>query len=129
MGGRGEAGSHIWAGGDAGGAAGDGCAGGSGGAAGGADGGYPRTSSIAAAGAGSGRELHVEFEGLDGVKEHDFKTGYGSSLPLATVMRSDSGVLLAWAMNGETLTPDHGFPLRVVVPGLPSDVHCAHLGC
>ena len=74
-------------------------------------------SSIAAAGAGSGRELHVEFEGLDGVKEHDFKTGYGSSIPLATVMRSDSGVLLAWAMNGETLTPDHGFPLRVVVPG------------
>ena len=26
-------------------------------------------------------------------------------------------MLLAWAMNGETLTPEHGYPLRVVVPG------------
>ncbi len=27
------------------------------------------------------------------------------------------GVLLAWAMNEEELAPEHGFPLRVVVPG------------
>ena len=29
----------------------------------------------------------------------------------------DPDVLLAWEMNGEPLTPDHGFPLHAVVPG------------
>jgi hypothetical protein len=29
--------------------------------------------------------------------------------------------LLAWDMNGQPLTPDHGFPLRVIVPGWAGD--------
>ena len=32
--------------------------------------------------------------------------------------RAGPEVLLAWSMNGEPLTPVHGAPLRVVVPGL-----------
>src|SRR5207248_2485669 len=28
----------------------------------------------------------------------------------------ESGALLAWAMNGEAMPPQHGFPLRLVVP-------------
>jgi DMSO/TMAO reductase YedYZ molybdopterin-dependent catalytic subunit len=39
---------------------------------------------------------------------------YARSLPIA---KATEDVLLAWAMNGETLTPTHGFPVRAVVPG------------
>ena len=33
-------------------------------------------------------------------------------------MSADGDVLLAYEMNGETLPRDHGYPLRVVVPGV-----------
>jgi len=71
--------------------------------------------------------LHVAFEGADGVKEHNFKEGYGSSIPLARCLSLDwccddggsvAGVMLATKMNGQPLTRDHGAPIRVVVPGV-----------
>ena len=37
------------------------------------------------------------------------------SLPLDKALNGDT--LLAYAMNGERLSPAHGFPLRVIVPG------------
>jgi DMSO/TMAO reductase YedYZ molybdopterin-dependent catalytic subunit len=40
--------------------------------------------------------------------------GYTSNLSLAAML--DDDVLVAWAHNGEALTPEHGFPLRLVVP-------------
>ena len=42
------------------------------------------------------------------------KIHYARSLPLR---KANDDVLLAWQMNGEALTPAHGFPLRAVVPG------------
>ncbi|HSH38122.1 MAG TPA: molybdopterin-dependent oxidoreductase, partial [Chthoniobacterales bacterium] len=39
---------------------------------------------------------------------------YARSVPVQKAM---ADVLLACAMNGEPLTPEHGFPLRAVVPG------------
>jgi sulfite oxidase len=42
-------------------------------------------------------------------------TFFGGSIPLAKALSPE--VLIAYAMNGEPLTPEHGYPLRVVVPG------------
>jgi hypothetical protein len=41
--------------------------------------------------------------------------GYSSSLTLEDAFADD--VLLAYEMNGETLPADHGYPVRLVVPG------------
>jgi DMSO/TMAO reductase YedYZ molybdopterin-dependent catalytic subunit len=49
--------------------------------------------------------------GVQGGLEHD----YERSLPLAEAMREE--VLVAWAVNGRPLPPQHGYPLRLVVPG------------
>lgn len=40
---------------------------------------------------------------------------FARSLPVEAAR--DPGVLLAWAMDGEPLPPEHGAPLRLVVPG------------
>ena len=42
--------------------------------------------------------------------------GFTANVPLDAV--NDDKVLLATAANGEPLTPDHGYPLRLVVPKL-----------
>ncbi|QRW27770.1 nitrate reductase [Rhizoctonia solani] len=56
---------------------------------------------------------HVVFEGTDSLPNGP----YGTSQRLSWAASKEKGMLLAWAMNGLSLTPDHGFPLRVVVPG------------
>jgi DMSO/TMAO reductase YedYZ molybdopterin-dependent catalytic subunit len=40
--------------------------------------------------------------------------GFTSNVPLAAI--EDENALIAWAADGEPLTPDHGWPLRLVVP-------------
>jgi sulfite oxidase len=56
---------------------------------------------------------HVAFESHDLV--HGADHPYGVSIPLSKAMSPET--LLAWAMNGAPLLPEHGFPLRAVVPG------------
>ena len=41
------------------------------------------------------------------------------TLPVRKALDPDT--LLAWAMNGEPLTAEHGFPLRVIAPGWAGD--------
>jgi DMSO/TMAO reductase YedYZ molybdopterin-dependent catalytic subunit len=43
--------------------------------------------------------------------------GWTAGTPLAA-LTDDRNAMLAVAMNGEPLTPEHGFPVRMVVPGL-----------
>jgi len=44
--------------------------------------------------------------------------GWTCGTPTEVVLEPDRGALLALAMNGEPLPAEHGFPVRVVVPGL-----------
>ncbi|SHL15124.1 DMSO/TMAO reductase YedYZ, molybdopterin-dependent catalytic subunit [Pseudonocardia thermophila] len=44
--------------------------------------------------------------------------GWYTGTPLDVLLEPDRGALLAVGMNGEALPPQHGFPVRMVVPGL-----------
>ena len=57
----------------------------------------------------------VVFTGLDRGVQGDIEQNYERSLPLAECMRDE--VLLAYAINGQPLPPQHGFPIRLIVPG------------
>ncbi len=59
--------------------------------------------------------MEVVFTGLDRGVEGGEVQSYQRSLSLAEASRPE--VLLAYAMNGEPLPPQHGYPLRLVVPG------------
>lgn len=52
---------------------------------------------------------HVIFLATDGLQ---------ASIPIEKALNPFGDVLVAWEMNGEPLPREHGFPLRVVVPGV-----------
>ncbi|KAL1935445.1 hypothetical protein VTP01DRAFT_4585 [Rhizomucor pusillus] len=72
---------------------------------------------LIAAGAGKLKnigKLHVAFESVEECEEDKC---YGSSIPLSKALDEFGDVLLAYEMNHKPLTPDHGYPVRAVVPG------------
>ncbi|CAH0553952.1 unnamed protein product [Brassicogethes aeneus] len=58
---------------------------------------------------------HVQFEGDD-----VDVTGkmYGASIPIWKAVDKRGDVILAYEMNGVPIPRDHGFPIRVIVPGI-----------
>jgi sulfite oxidase len=69
---------------------------------------------LAAAGVGAGAR-HVAFSGLDRTVVEGRTEPFAGSIPIEKATAPE--VLLAYELNGEALPPEHGFPLRVVVPG------------
>lgn len=61
----------------------------------------------------AGEARHVAFLGRDEAEKAP--DGFGGSIPLDVALHTP--VLLADTMNGEPLPPEHGYPLRVIVPG------------
>ncbi|KAL0665338.1 hypothetical protein Bca4012_102176 [Brassica carinata] len=63
-----------------------------------------------------GGALNVCFEGAE-----DLPGGggskYGTSIKKEMAMDPARDIILAYMQNGELLTPDHGFPVRVIIPG------------
>lgn len=59
--------------------------------------------------------VEVVFTGADHGIEGGEELDYARSLPLSEATRPE--VLLAYEMNGRALEPQHGFPLRLLVPG------------
>ncbi|CAE7646635.1 NITA, partial [Symbiodinium sp. KB8] len=59
----------------------------------------------------------VHFEGPLGELPQGKTGSYGTSIDLGWALDRERDVLLAFKQNGELLTPDHGFPLRTLLPG------------
>lgn len=59
----------------------------------------------------------VCFRGPKGELPKGEDGSYGTSISLATAMDPACDVMLAYKQNGRWLTPDHGFPVRMIIPG------------
>src|SRR4029453_13679456 len=76
--------------------------------------GTPLAPLLEEAGVGPGA-VEVLFAGADRGVQAGLEHDYERSLPVAEAMRPE--VMLAWGINGQPLPPQHGHPLRLVVPG------------
>ena len=58
--------------------------------------------------------VEILFTGWDSGVDLGVEHAFERSLPVAEALRDE--VMLAWEANGQALLPQHGFPLRLVVP-------------
>jgi nitrate reductase (NAD(P)H) len=60
-----------------------------------------------------GKKYWVNFEGADNPSEGK----YATCIPLEYAMDPTNDVILAYKMNDVPLPPDHGYPVRLMIPG------------
>ncbi len=60
---------------------------------------------------------HICFAGPKGELPKGTDGSYGTSILLSYAMDPANDVLIAYKQNGRWLTPDHGFPVRTIIPG------------
>lgn len=65
--------------------------------------------------ASAGPFAHVCFDGPDLELHHGT---YGTSVPIGRAMDPAQDILIAFQQNGENLKPDHGYPVRIIIPGM-----------
>ncbi|KAM0952700.1 putative oxidoreductase [Dioscorea sansibarensis] len=61
-------------------------------------------------------EAYVCFEGAENLPGGG-GSKYGTSIRREVAMDPSRDIMLAYMQNGELLSPDHGFPVRMIVPG------------
>ncbi|CAL9217588.1 unnamed protein product [Arabidopsis halleri] len=66
-----------------------------------------------------GGALNVCFEGSEDLPGGAGTSGskYGTSIKKEYAMDPSRDIILAYMQNGEHLTPDHGYPVRMIIPG------------
>lgn len=57
---------------------------------------------------------HVQFESID---RDPTGAPFGSSIPISKALDHYGDVILAYEMNGVELPRDHGYPVRMIIPG------------
>ncbi|XP_010538973.1 PREDICTED: nitrate reductase [NADH] 2-like [Tarenaya hassleriana] len=63
--------------------------------------------------------MNVCFEGVENLPGEAGSGGskYGTSIKKEYAMDPSRDIILAYMQNGQLLTPDHGFPVRMIIPG------------
>lgn len=65
----------------------------------------------------SDQAQYVCFRGVKDELPQGSDGSYGTSLTLAKALDPANDILVAYRQNGRLLTPDHGYPVRMIIPG------------
>lgn len=64
------------------------------------------------------RYIIISWNKFEGYDLDPSGTPYGASIPISKAMDSRADIILAYEMNEQPIPRDHGFPIRVIVPGV-----------
>lgn len=73
------------------------------------------------------KPLPAKYLRLTGHDADETGSNFGVTIPLEKAIDPFGDAILATTMNGEVLPSDHGFPVRVVVPGFAGVRNCKRL--